>query len=178
MCFYVCMWGVCVCILCCSGRWVVHYAVCVSSRKASVISTQSPALALTPYLSPTGAPLAHSTPQGQCAGAPEETHTPITSSSTHELPLITMGEHGAFVFCCLICKFHFALCVLTVTAFVLHGREEKNGFQTKIKALRLYAATNVHPNGLPNCNKHYELLSFYQKTCFVRSVTFIFYHPN
>ncbi|KAK1896828.1 5'-3' exoribonuclease 2 [Dissostichus eleginoides] len=67
------------------------------SESQVIIGHTSPALALSPYLSPMGAPIAHSAPQGQCAGAPEETHTPITSSSTHELPLITMGEHGAFV---------------------------------------------------------------------------------
>ncbi len=50
----------------------------------------APAPALLPHLSPMGAPIAYSAPQGQYAGAPTETQT---TSSTRKLLLISTGEH-------------------------------------------------------------------------------------
>lgn len=87
-CAHVC---VCVCILCCSGRRVVHYAVCVCvSPPAKPLLSQhrapaAPMLALLPYLIPVGAPIAYSAPQGQYTGAPNRNTDHHTPSQTAQL---------------------------------------------------------------------------------------------
>ncbi len=100
VCFWVCTY-VCKCVFVCAACAAVGGGLFIMLRvspPAKPLLSQhrapaAPALVLLPYLRPMGAPVAYSAPQGQNAGAPTETQTTITTSSTRELLLIHMEEH-------------------------------------------------------------------------------------
>lgn len=81
----------------CALQWaVVHYAVCVASCKASVITTQSPssscASSVFPYLGPMGAPIAYSVPQGLQEYWSSSRNTDHHRPSAHDPLLIDTRE--------------------------------------------------------------------------------------
>ncbi len=78
--------GACLCVFVCAPRAAVggglFIMLCVSPPAKPLLSQHrapaATALALLPYLSPMGAPIAYSAPQGQYTGAPTETQSTIT----------------------------------------------------------------------------------------------------